>query len=561
MKKKQPNEQRITVLYARLSRDDEKEGISGSIQNQRAILEKFAADNHLPNPRFMFDDGYSGVTFTRPAFMEIMDLAEQGLVANLVVKDHSRLGRNRLVVGQLLEEDFVRLNVRYIAIMDNIDTANGVSDIVPMQDLFNEWHAKNTSDKVRRVMQSRGNAGIPLTTNPPFGYKKDPEDKNRWLVDGPAAEIVGRIFQMSVSGLGPTQIARKLRSEGVMTPSEYLHSVGVNCPTKPPTYPHNWCSATVASILDRQEYTGDTVNFRSFSQSFKQKKRLDKPQEEWKIFSDTHPAIIDRETFALVQDLRQHRCRPDRTGIVSMFSGLLYCADCGEKLYYSSTNGYKREQAYFFCSSYRKNSSVCSAHYIRERIVEQLVLEGLQRLLWYIQVYETRFAQEQMERFGLQEKKELTAKRRELDKAKVRVAEIDQLIQKSYEDMTKGLLSEERFATLTVSLENEQKQLKTAIPEMEAALEATTDKTADLQRFIQRARQVTRLTELTPEIVHEFIDRIVVSKPEKVDGKRRQRVDIYYNTVGLWVAPEPETLEQEYMAYYQAMQKRKKKTA
>ena len=479
----------------------------------------------------------------------------------LTQEDHSRLGRNRLVVGQLLEEDFVRLNVRYIAIMDNIDTANGVSDIVPMQDLFNEWHAKNTSDKVRRVMQSRGNAGIPLTTNPPFGYRKDPEDKNRWLVDEPAAEVVHRIFQLSVSGLGPTQIAKKLRSDGVMTPSEYLHSIGVNCPTKPPAYPHNWCSATVASILDRQEYTGDTVNFRSFSQSFKQKKRLDKPQEEWKIFPDTHPAIIDRETFALVQNLRQHRRRPDRTGIVSMFSGLLYCADCGEKLYYSSTNSYKREQAYFFCSSYRKNSSVCSAHYIRERTVEQLVLEGLQRLLWYVQAFEQKFAQEQVERFGLQEKKALTAKRRELDRAKIRVVEIDQLIQKSYEVMTKGLLSEERFATLTVSLENEQKQLKAAIPEMEATLEATTDKAADLQRFIERVRRVTRLTELTPEIVHEFIGKIVVSKPDKLNGKRHQRVDIYYNTIGLWVAPEPETLEREYLAYYNSMRKRGKKTA
>ena len=561
MKKKQPNEQRITALYARLSRDDEKDGISGSIQNQRAILEKFAADNHLPNPRFMFDDGYSGVTFTRPAFMEIMELAEQGLVANLVVKDHSRLGRNRLVVGQLLEEDFVRLNVRYIAIMDNIDTANGVSDIVPMQDLFNEWHAKNTSDKVRRVMQSRGNAGIPLTTNPPFGYRKDPEDKNKWLIDEFAAGGVHQIFQLSISGLGPTQIAKKLRSDGVMTPSEYLHSIGVSCPTKPPAYPHNWCSATVADILDRQEYTGDTVNFRSFSQSFKQKKRLDRPQEEWKVFPDTHPAIIDRETFTLVQNLRQHRRRPDRTGIVSMFSGLLYCADCGEKLYYSSTNSYKREQAYFFCSSYRKNSSVCSAHYIREHTVEQLVLEGLQRLLWYVQAFEQKFAQEQVERFGLQAKKALTAKRRELDKAKQRVVEIDQLIQKSYEDMSKGLLSEERFATLTVSLENEQRQLKAAIPEMETSLDATTDKAADLQRFIERARQVTRLTELTPEIVHEFIDKIVVSKPDKVDGKRHQRVDIYYNTIGLWVAPEPEELEQEYLDYYKAMLKRKKKTA
>ena len=556
MKRKQQPEQRITVLYARLSRDDEKEGISGSIQNQKSILEKYARDNRLPNPRFMFDDGYSGVTFTRPAFMEIMDLAEQGLVANLVVKDHSRLGRNRLIVGQLLEEDFVRLNVRYIAIMDNIDTANGVSDIVPMQDLFNEWHAKNTSDKVRRVMQSRGNAGIPLTTNAPFGYMKDPEDKNRWIVDEPAAEVVRQIFQLSVSGLGPTQIAKRLKANGVMTPSEYLYSVGVKCPAKPPAYPHNWCSATVADILDRQEYTGDTVNFRSYRQSFKLKKRLEKPQEEWKIFPDTHPAIIDRETFALVQTLRQHRRRPTRTGIVSMFSGLLYCADCGSKLGYSATNNYKREQAFFFCSAYRSNSDVCSAHYIREKVIEGLVLEGLQRLLWYIQVYEARFAQEQMERFGLQEKKERTAKRRELDRAKVRVVEIDQLIQKSYEDMTKGLLSEERFATLTVSLESEQRQLKADIPELEASLNATADKAGDLQKFIQRARQVTRLTELTPEIVHEFIDKIVVSKPEKIDGKRHQRVDIYYNTIGLWCAPSPKEMEKLYQEHLVDQRKR-----
>ena len=556
MKKKQPNNQRITALYARLSRDDEKEGISGSIQNQKAILEKYASDNHLPNPRFFFDDGYSGVSFTRPAFMEIMELAEQGLVASLVVKDHSRLGRNRLVVGQLLEEDFVRLNVRYIAIMDNIDTANGVSDIVPMQDLFNEWHAKNTSDKVRRVMQSRGNAGIPLTTNTPFGYKKDPEDKNKWIVDEPAAEVVRRIFRMSVSGLGPTQIAKKLRSEGVWTPSEYLHSIGVNCPVKPPVYPHNWCSSTVAAILDRQEYTGDTVNFRSFRQSFKLKKRLDKPQEEWKIFPDTHPAIIDRETFVLVQNLRQHRRRPTRTGIVSMFSGLLYCADCGSKLGYSATNNYKREQAFFFCSAYRGNSDVCSAHFIREKVVEELVLEGLQRLLWYIQVYEKRFAQEQMEHFGMQEKKKLTAKCRELDKAKQRVAEIDRLIQKSYEDMAKGLLSEERFATLTVSLETEQRQLKADIPELEASLSATADKADDLQKFIQRARHVTRLTELTPEIVHEFIEKIVVSKPEKIDGKRHQRVGIHYNTIGLWCAPSPEEMERLYQEHLANQRKR-----
>jgi len=383
LKKQQKQaEERITALYARLSKDDEREGMSGSIENQRIILERYAKENHLPNPRFFADDGYSGVSFTRPAFMEIMELAEQGKIGILVTKDHSRLGRNRLIVGQLLEEDFVRLNIRYIAIMENIDTAKGVSDIVPMQDLFNEWHAKNTSDKVKRVMQSRGNSGVPLTVHLPYGYKKSSEDKTKWEIDESAAEVVRKIFQMCVNGLGPTQIARKLKADGIMTPSEYLRSIGLNPPSKSPVIPHNWTSSTVVHILERQEYIGDTVNFRSCRRSLKLKQRADKPQEEWTVFSDTHPAIIDRPTFELVQQLRQHRRRPTKSGIVSMFSGLLYCADCGEKLYYSFSNNGKREQAFFFCSSYRSNTGVCTARYIREKVVEKLVLEGLQRLFW-----------------------------------------------------------------------------------------------------------------------------------------------------------------------------------
>lgn len=268
-------------------------------------------------------------------------------------------------------------------------------------------------------------------------------------------------------------------------------------------------------------------------------------------FPNTHPAIVDRETFALVQNLRQHCRRPTKRGVVSMFSGLLFCADCGEKLYYNTFKSDVRKRPYFCCSTYRLHSDECSAHFIQEPTVEKLVLEGLQRLLWYVQVFEQKFAQEQMERFGLQEKKALTAKRRELDKANQRVLEIDQLIQKSYEDMSKGLISEGRFATFSVSLENEQKQLKETIPALETELETTTDKDAALQHFIEQARKVTRLTELTPEIVHEFIERIVVSKPDKVDGKRYQRVDIHYNTIGLWTAPEPEELEklfQEHLA-------------
>lgn len=551
---------RITALYARLSRDDDKDGVSGSIQNQKAILEKYAKDNKLPNPRFFFDDGFSGVTFARPAFMEIMELAEQGLVANLVVKDHSRLGRNRLVVGQLLEEDFIRLDVRYIAIMDNIDTAKGISDIVPMQDLFNEWHAKNTSDKVRKVMQSKGMSGKPLTTNPPFGYMKSPENKDVWIIDESAAKVVRKIFDLCVSGLGPTQIAKRLKADEIMTPTEYWNSIGRKC-SKPPEKPFNWCADTVSNILDKQEYCGDTVNFRTTSKSFKLKKRFERPQEEWQVFENTHPAIIDRETFALVQELRQHRRRPTKSGIVSMFSGLLYCADCGEKLYYSVTNNYSREQAYFFCSAYRKNSDVCSAHYIREKVIENLVLDSLQRVLWYVQSYEKLFAQRQMEDFGEKRKKELSQKRRELEKSKRRISEIDGIIQKLYEDNATGKISDERFATMAMSLEDEQSKLRASIPQMENELETAVSQTEGLQKFIDKAKKVTQLTELTPEIVHEFIQKIVVGKPEYKNGKRYQSVEIHYNGVGIIREPSPEEMEEYFQEHIQKKAARTAKTA
>lgn len=554
------SDKRITALYARLSRDDEKDGISGSIQNQKVILEKYAKDNKLPNPRFFYDDGFSGVTFTRPAFMEIMELAEQGIIGTIVVKDHSRLGRNRLVVGQLLEEDFVRLDIRYIAIMDNIDTEKGISDIVPMQDLFNEWHAKNTSDKVRKVMQSKGMSGKPLTTNPPFGYMKSPDNKDEWIVDETAAKIVKRIFDLCVLGLGPTQIAKKLRSEKVLTPTEYWNSIGRKC-SKPPVVPYGWVADTVSNILDKQEYCGDTVNFRTTSKSFKLKKRLERPQEDWQVFENTHPAIVDRETFELVQELRKHRRRPTKSGIVSMFSGLLYCADCGEKLYYSVTNNYKREQAYFFCSAYRKNSDVCSAHYIREKVVQQLVLESMQRVLWYVQSYEKLFAQRQLAEFGEKQKKELADKRRELDKAEVRVREIDGVIQKLYEDNATGKISDERFATMSMSLENEQSELKDRIPALEDELENAKVKTEGLQRFIDKAKRVTRLEALTPELVHEFIEKIVVSAPEYKDGKRYQEVAIHYNGVGIIREPTAEEMEEYFQEHISKKPFLKAKTA
>ena len=555
---KQPD--KITALYCRLSRDDEQEGISGSIKNQRSILEKYAADNGFRNTRVFIDDGWSGTTFARPAFTEIMELAEQGLIANLIVKDHSRLGRNRLIVGQLLEEEFDRLGVRYIAIMDNIDTAKGISDLVPMQDLFNEWHAKNTSQKVRNVFRNKGLSGKPLTTNPPFGYMKNPDNKDEWVIDEEAAKTVRRIFAMCVDGFGPTQIAKKLKAEKVLTPTEYWSSIGRNCGKRPAVL-YNWCSATVADILSKQEYCGDTVNFRSTTKSFKNKRKIERPQEEWKVFPDTHSAIIDREVFALVQELRRHRRRPTKSGIVSPFSGLLYCADCGEKLYYSVTNNYKRDGAYFFCSSYRKNADVCSAHYIREKVVAETVLESMRRILLNVQAFEKEFARKQMECYSEDKRKELAQKRRELDKAKQRIAEIDSLIQKIYEDNANGKLSDERYATLSMSYEEEQQRLKADIPEMQRYLETETDRTESLQKFIDKVKRITELKELTPELIHEFIDRIIVYAPRYPDGKRVQLMDICYNGVGILRELSPEEMEEAFQEHLAERERSKAKTA
>ena len=551
---KQPD--KITALYCRLSRDDEQDGLSGSIKNQQAILEKYAQENGFKNTRVFIDDGWSGTNFARPAFTEIMELAEKGRIGTLIVKDHSRLGRNRLIVGQLLEEGFDSLGVRYIAIMDNIDTAKGISDLVPMQDLFNEWHAKNTSQKVRNVFKSKGMSGAPLTTNPPYGYLKDPESKNGWIVDEEAAKIVRQIFAWCVDGLGPTQIAKHLKAAKVPTPTEHWSNIGRNC-SNLPAVPYNWCSDTVANILSKQEYCGDTVNFRSTTKSFKNKKKIERPPEEWQIFKNTHPAIIDREVFALVQELRKHRRRPTKSGIASPFSGLLYCADCGEKLYYSVTNNYKREQAYFFCSSYRKNSEVCSAHYIREKVVEQIVLESMQRILLNVQAFEKEFARKQMDCYTEDKKKQLAAKHRELSRAKKRIAEIDTLIQKIYEDNASGKLSDERYATLSLSYEEEQKTLKAAVPELQSFLETETDKTESLQCFIQKVKQITELKVLTPELIHEFVDKIVVYAPRYLDGKRVQLLDIYYSGVGILHELNPEEMEEAFQHHLAGRNKEK----
>ena len=485
---KQLENDKITALYCRLSRDDELSGESNSIKNQKLILSKYAQDNKFQNIRFFVDDGYSGTTFTRPAFMEIMELAEQGNIGTIIVKDHSRLGRNRLVVGQLLEEDFVRLNIRYIAIMDNIDSSKGLNDFLPIQDWFNEMHAKNTSQKVRAVLKNKGEAGISLANNVPYGYKKDENDKTKWLVDEESAEVVKEIFNLFIKGHGTCEIAKILRERKILTPSEYNESISTNSNINTQEYQYKWCGTIVADILDRQEYIGDTVNFKCTTRSYKDKTKIRLPKEDRKVFKNTHEPIIDEYTWNIAQELRNNRKKPTRSGKKSIFSGLLFCNDCGKKMYFQSPVTDLKAKDHYRCSSYKHDNSACTSHYITDEALQNIVLENIQKVISYM---------------------------------------------KSYEDNVSGKLTDDRFRNLTFNYDKEQQELKIKIEQLSNEIENKEKKETDLTQFISNVKKYTEINELTPEILNELIEKIVIHQTKKVNGKKVQEIDIYYRGVGI----------------------------
>ena len=534
----QSNNEKIVALYCRLSRDDELAGESNSIKNQKSILSKYAKDNNFFNTRTFIDDGYSGTSFTRPAFMEMMELAESGKISTIIVKDHSRLGRNRLIVGQLLEEDFVRLNIRYIAIMDNIDTDKGLNDFLPIQDWFNEMHAKNTSQKVRAVFKNKGNSGIPLTTYLPYGYIKDKEDKNKWLVDEPAAKVVRKIYTLCIQGYGTSQIARMLKEEGIMTPTEYYNSIGRKTTTKVQEVKNYWNSDTVNNILDRQEYIGDTVNFRSTQRSFKDHTKIDLPKESWKIFKKHHEPIIDEETWNTVQRIRQNKRRPTKTGKQSIFAGHLFCKDCGAKLYYCTSNKFTPDKDFYRCSNYKNNSTKsCTSHNIKDYVLRDLVLDNIQKAVSYISSFEDLFIQNKLDASLEEKRKENNTNKKLLSQYEKRVKDIDTLIQHIYEDNISGKITDDRFATLSVNYEKEQKELKEKINELTITLDENKQEEIDLTTFIGKVRKYTNIKELTPEIINELIDKILVYQQTKLNGKKYQQIDIYYAGIGIISIP------------------------
>ena len=520
-------------LYERLSRDDNMDGESYSIGNQKKLLTKVAKEKGYTNLVHFFDDGISGVTMDRPGFADMIQQLEQGKAAAVFVKDLSRLGRNYIEVGRLTEEFFPNHDIRLVAVSDNIDTDEGENELAPIRNLFNEWYARDISKKRRISNKIKGNAGEPMG-QPPYGYIKDPENPKRRIVDEEAAQIVRRIYRMTLEGVGTEQIAAKLEEDGVLTPRAYWHSKGINRPGKvkdlPPTH---WNSSSVIKMLSVQEYCGDILNFKTYSKSYKNKKRLENDRENRAIFKDVHEPIIERAVFEQVQQKRgKMRKRQAKDGERSMFSGLLVCADCGSNLHFHFNQG-NPEIKYFNCSNYKGNRGTCgSTHYVRVDFLEQVVLGEIRRLTKYAGLYEDDFLKEVIGHSRQAEETERRLKEKELKSLLARDDELDGLFERIYEDNVSGKLSDDRFAKMSRRYEEEQKELSEKIKKLRSEIEKQSSRATSTDMFMSIVRKYTRARKLTPRMLNELVEKIEVYNAEKIDGEWVQRLRIHYNCVG-----------------------------
>ncbi|MFQ9985726.1 MAG: DUF4368 domain-containing protein [Lachnospiraceae bacterium] len=519
----------ITALYARLSQEDALDGESNSIANQKKILLKYAKDNGFPNPTFFIDDGVSGVTFDRPGWNEMIRLSEAGKVKTVIVKDMSRMGRDYLKVGYYTESFFAERDIRYIAINDGVDSEKGDNEFTPFRNLFNDFYARDTSKKIRAVMRSKGNAGEHLCTNPPYGYRKDPDDKKKWIVDEEAAAVVKKIFDLCIAGKGPMQIAKVLTADKVLTVKAYYAKRDGKAM---PDNLYRWDYKSISGILERPEYTGCTVNFKTYSKSHKLKKRLQNAPENQRIFLNTQPAIIEEQVFERVQELRANKRRPTKTGRQGLFSGLLYCADCGEKLYFCTTNSFTPKQEHYVCSNYKSNTGTCSAHFIREETLKLFVLQRIFDVtaMFFddIQSFQNMVYQQRFE----EAEKAVKRKKKELEQAKKRIAELDRIFKRIYEDDINGTISHERFLKLSAEYEAEQKELTEFVKTEQAAVDTYEQDRTDFDSFAAVIRKYVGIRELTPTIVNEFVKKIIVDAPDKSSGHRRQKIEIVWNFIG-----------------------------
>ena len=527
----------ITALYCRLSQDDKLEGDSNSIINQKKILQKYALEHGYTNFRFYIDDGISGTTFNRPGFQEMIADIEAGIVKRVIIKDMSRFGRDYLQVGMYTEIMFPEHDVHFIAVNDGVDSAQGDNEFTPFRNIINEWYAKDTSKKIRAVMKVKGNAGEHLTSNPPYGYMKSLDDPKQWIKEEEPAQVMYEIGLYIMDGFGPSQIARKLKERKILTPAAYYESKGMKTNVKKQGDPYAWDSSTIADMMDRwREYLGHTVNFKTRKKSYKSKKTIQNPESEWAIFENTHEPIWTEAMADAARLARQTRRRPTKMGEMGMFSGMMYCADCGSIMYQCRATGFHRDQEYYICSGYRKGKDVCGeTHSIRTVILEELILDNLREIVSFARQHKDRFVQMVMDMDLKERNKGIAKKKRTLSEAEKRIAELDNIFKRLYEDNISGKLTDERFRKLSQDYEDEQGGLKAQVLLLREEIEAVESKSANVDRFLSIVDRYTEIPELTPHILHEFVEKIVIYAATDPHSKvnRRQQVDIYYKGIGI----------------------------
>ena len=537
-------ENKITALYCRLSQDDGREGESNSISNQKEILAQYARANGFHNTMFFVDDGISGTTFDRPDFQRMQRMIENGEIGVVIAKDLSRFGRNYLDVGEYLEIKYPTLGVRFIAIQENVDTLkNTGTEMMPFNNIFNEWHAAQTSKKIRAVWKSKADKGERIAAAIPYGYIKSQDDPKQWIIDEEAAKVVRYIFELTLEGLGPMKIARRLEDEQILSPTAYYLENGRKSSNDISARGKcAWSTTSVRHILENRQYTGCTVNFKTSLVSYKVHKTVYNPEEEWQIIPNTQEAIIDEDTFNRVQELRDSRRRNTATGRESLFSGLLYCADCKSKLYFCAAKSIKPEQEFHRCSAYKENRGSCSIHFIREVVLREAILELVKRVALFIQQYEAVFLYMYAKKHNITKEVNSRNMKATIERNKRRIKELDKLIERIYEDNVLGKIPDARFSKMMASYEAEQNQLVTETAKAEESLKTMEQDKVDLRAFLEAIRQCTDIKELTPAIVNRLIRRIEVHNSEKIDGRKQVRLDVYFTAVGLIDIPSEKEL-------------------
>ncbi len=532
--------QGITALYSRLSRDDELQGDSNSIINQKKMLTSYAQQNGFNNLIYFVDDGFSGTNFERPDFQKMIAEIEQGNVSTVIIKDMSRIGRDYLKVGFYTEVLFREHNVRFIALNDGVDTATGDNDFTPFRNIMNEWYARDTSRKVSAVYRAKGMEGKHTASHPLFGYLKDPNNKYQWIIDEEAAAIVKRIFQLTIEGQGPYKVARTLQEEKILSPSAYFAKIGVgNYKNKQYDDVYRWWGASVTYILDRVEYMGHTVNFKTYKTSYKDKSRKPSPKEKWVIFKNSHTAIIDEETWNTAQRLRKTTRRESSLGESNPLTGLLFCADCGAKLSNSRVaDSKKRSKDTYVCASYQKKTTTCTMHFIRTEVLRELILDALKAVSNFVKHNESEFVQMVMEKSSIHQVETAKIHKKRLSECQKRVGELDMLIKKLYEDNVTGKLSDKRFEKLSSDYEKEQDELEQVVSQLQKELNNYEEKTLQTDKFLSLIDKYTNFEELTTPMLNEFVQKIIVHEGDKSSGKRKQRVDIYFNFIGMIQMPK-----------------------